>query len=185
MGADGNAHGDAHAHAHGDPLFSLGLDTINRAAGFIILFACGVAALNAALLALSHATGRPFRMRLAVTQQRSHVSLDRIQLEFGRLIASSLLVLVGADVIETLVHPLHDLSMETLQKMMLMGVLRTGLAYFLAKEVEHLAHHVTHEDHGHGHADHVAEGAHGAHSSPAEAPTESSGKGKRESKKSK
>lgn len=167
---------DAHtAHAHGDALFSLGLDMINKAAGFIILFACGVATLNAGLLALGHASGQSFGMWLAVTQPRSKVSLDRIQLEFGRLVAFSLLVLVAADVIETLVHPLHDLSMETLQKMLLMGVLRTGLAYFLAKEVEHLAHHAAHDD-GH-HAD-----EHGAHEAEAEAP---SGKGKKESKKNK
>jgi len=145
----------AHAHAahHGDAMFEMGLENINRAAGFVIIFASLVAALNVVLLLVSHVTGSPAKMWLAVTQKGQTVTLDRIQLEFGRLIAFSLLLLVGADVIETLIHPLHDVAVEDLNKMGIMGVLRTGLAYFLAKEVEHLAHS-THEGGEH-------DGAHG------------------------
>jgi len=136
-------HGD---HGHGDWLFSTGLETINRGAGLIILFAASVAALNMALLVLSYLTGRPVNMWLAITQRHAAVSLDRIKLEFGRMVAFSLLILVAADVIETLVHPLHDVSLEALYKQGIVGVVRTGLAYFLGKEVHEIAHEIA-EDH--------------------------------------
>ena len=139
------------AHGHGDPLFAAGLEAINKAAGFVILFALGVACLNAAALVLSHVTGSPMKMLLALTQRGKHVSLDRIKLETGRLIAFSLLLLVAADVIETLVHSMHDTSMEDLYKMCLMGALRTGLAYFLGKELEEIAEHIEHSEHDHSH----------------------------------
>ena len=136
---------EAH-HGHGDELFATSLEYINRAAGFIILFAACVATLNVALLATSHFLGSPVRMWLAVTQPKASVSLDRIKLEFGRAVAFSLLVLVAADVIETLIHPLHDIALNELYKMGIMGALRTTLAYFLGKELEEMQHHLTHSD---------------------------------------
>ena len=46
---------------------------------------------------------------------------------------------------------MHDTSMEDLYKMCLMGALRTGLAYFLGKELEEVAEHIEHSEHDHGH----------------------------------
>jgi uncharacterized membrane protein len=171
-----HAHDD-HAHAHGDWLFTAGMEGINHAGGMVLLFAAAVAALNCMLLAVSYLTWRPLKMWLAVTQPRAAVNLDRVKLEFGRLTAFALLLLVAADVLETLVHPLHDLKMDDLLKMGVVGVIRTGLAYFLGKEVEEIAHHLAHSDHGEDHSGHAHEVD----------PTPSTGEAidKRESKKSK
>ena len=174
---------DSHASAaHGDPLFSAGLEAINRFAGMVILFAGASTAFNVGILALSYAGGRPLQMWLALTQRRQAVSLDRIKLECGRLVAFSLLLLVAADVIETLVHPLHDVSLETLYKMAIVGVLRTGLAYFLGKEVEEITHHLAHAEHG-AHAAHDDAGQ-AEHEEPDE-PQPKKGASKKESKKNK
>lgn len=184
-GTGGAAHatgGVAHAAPHGDPLFAAGLEAINRFAGLVIIFAAAVAALNVGILALSYLGGRPLQMWLSVTQRRQIVSLDRIKLECGRLIAFSLLLLVAADVIETLVHPLHDVSLETLGKMGIVGVLRTGLAYFLGKEIEEIMHHLAHS----GHAVHN-DAEHAEHAAAETEPDEPLKKGaaKKESKKHK
>jgi uncharacterized membrane protein len=84
-------------------------------------------------------------MVLAMTQpQDSPLTIDRIKLELGRLLAFSLLLLVAADVMETLMKPMHDVEMEELYKMAMVGAIRTTLAYFLGKEIEEVMHHIEH-----------------------------------------
>ena len=75
-------------------------------------------------------------------------STGTLKLELAGIVSFSLLLLVAADVLETLLKPMHHMTMEDLYKMALVGAIRTTLAYFLGKETEEILHHV--EKHGNG-----------------------------------
>ena len=127
--------------------FESALELVNIICGWILLASVAVSLLNVALLVLQHLSGRKLRMVLAVTQPHdSPLSLDRVKLELGRLLAFSLLLLVAADVLETLMKPMHHVEMTELYKLAMVGAIRTTLAYFLGKEIEEIMHHVEHAD---------------------------------------
>ena len=137
------------AYAQDDAVFELALSSINYLGSWILLFSVGVALFNFGLLVVQFLTGIKFKMQFAVTQPNLQVlTLDHIKLELGRLVSFSLLLLVAADVLETLLKPMHDLSMEDLYKMALVGGIRTTLAFFLGKEMEEIVHHL-HVQHKH------------------------------------
>ena len=153
----GHGHGTSFHHVYGTEAFESALGVVNVACGWILLASVTVALLNVFLLIIQHLIGYKFRMVLAITQpQGSALTLDRIKLELGRLLAFSLLLLVAADVLETLMKPMHDVAMEELYKMAMVGAIRTALAYFLAKELEEVMHHIehaeSHHDDSHDHA---------------------------------
>lgn len=136
-------------HAQDDAVFELALSSINYLGSWILLFSVGVALFNFGLLVVQYLTGIKFKMQFAITQPSLQVlTLDHIKLELGRLVSFSLLLLVAADVLETLLKPMHDLSMEDLYKMALVGAIRTTLAFFLGKEMEEIVHHL-HAQHKH------------------------------------
>jgi uncharacterized membrane protein len=143
-------------HAHASVAFESALELVNIVCGWILLASVTVALLNVVLLVLQHLSGRKLRMVLAVTQpQGSPLTIDRIKLELGRLLAFSLLLLVAADVLETLMKPMHEVEMEELYKMAMVGAIRTTLAFFLGKEIEEVTHHIEHakEHHSGSHYD--------------------------------
>jgi len=72
-------------------------------------------------------------------------TIDNIRLRLGSGITFALELLVAADVIDTLTKPAHLYQMETLQKILLVVVIRTALSYFLNKEIEELQHKVSKE----------------------------------------
>lgn len=78
-------------------------------------------------------------------------TLLRIRLHASEVVAASLTVLVASDVMETIVNP--HLSIEDYVKILLVAVIRTFIAYFLALEIKELKHE-THEEEeeSHGHA---------------------------------
>jgi uncharacterized membrane protein len=130
-----------------DEIFETALHTMNYIGSWILLFGVGVALLNFGILVIQYFTGLKFRIMFALTQPNAkHLTLDHIKLELGRIVSFSLLLLVAADVLETLLKPMHDLSMEDLYKMALVGGIRTTLAYFLGKELEEIVHHIAHHD---------------------------------------
>jgi uncharacterized membrane protein len=137
-------------HAYGTVAFESALELVNLFCGWILLASVAVALLNVALLVLQHLSGRKLRMVLAVTQpQGSPLTIDRIKLELGRFLAYSLLLLVAADVLETLMKPMHDVEMEELYKLAIVGAIRTTLAYFLGKEIEEVMHYIEHAEGNH------------------------------------
>lgn len=149
---EGEAHGHhSHMASMYDALFEDALHWINFVGSWILLFGVGVALLNFGFLVVQHFTGYRFKkMFFALTQpDASRLSLDHIKLELSRIVAFSLLILVAADVLETLLKPMHDLTMEDLYKMALVGAIRTTLAFFLGKEMEEIMHHIAHADHDH------------------------------------
>jgi uncharacterized membrane protein len=141
-------------HAQDDAIFELALGMINYLGSWILLLGVSVALFNFGLLVVQYFTGMQFRIMFAMTQPNVKVlTLDHIKLELGRIVSFSLLLLVAADVLETLQKPMHELSMEDLYKMALVGAIRTTLAFFLGKEMEEILHHIAHAEHEH----------HGAH----------------------
>lgn len=109
----------------------------------VLLFGIATAILNFWLLLVQHLLGRSFNIVLAVTQaKKSPLSLDHIKLELARMVSFLLLLLVAVDVLETLSKPGHHYAMEELYKMILIGSIRTTLAYFLGKETEDIMHHI-------------------------------------------
>ena len=167
-GALSDGHAEAHAVHHGPfaEVFELALHHINDIGSMILLFGVAVALFNFFLLVVQHFTGFHFRILFALTQPDAKtLTLDRIKLELGRIVAFSLLLLVAADVLETLLKPMHDLTMEDLYKMALVGGIRTTLAFFLGKEIEEVMHHIEHSEHGHGHHHHDDASSHSSEKS--------------------
>ena len=65
-------------------------------------------------------------------------SILRIRLMLGEQTALALALLVAADVLDTVIKPSHAYEMNDVIKMGFLTVLRTGLAYFLAREIKEL-----------------------------------------------
>jgi uncharacterized membrane protein len=62
----------------------------------------------------------------------------RIRLMLGEQTALALALLVAADVLDTVMKPSHAFEMNDVIKMGFLTVLRTGVAYFLAREIKEL-----------------------------------------------
>jgi len=65
-------------------------------------------------------------------------SILKIRLMLGEQTALALALLVAADVLDTVIKPSHAYEMNDVIKMGFLTVLRTGLAYFLAREIKEL-----------------------------------------------
>mmetsp|Transcript_25262 Transcript_25262/g.37299 ORF Transcript_25262/g.37299 Transcript_25262/m.37299 type:complete len:185 (-) Transcript_25262:188-742(-) len=131
-------------------IFEQALHYINLIGSWVLLFAVAIALLNVGLLVIQYFTGFKLKILFALTQPNAKsLTLDHIKLELSRIVSFSLLLLVAADVLETLLKPLHDLTMEDLYKMAIVGAIRTTLAYFLGKEMEEIMHHIEHAEHNH------------------------------------
>eukprot|EP00542_Grammatophora_oceanica_P019300 CAMPEP_0194030412 /NCGR_PEP_ID=MMETSP0009_2-20130614/3910_1 /TAXON_ID=210454 /ORGANISM="Grammatophora oceanica, Strain CCMP 410" /LENGTH=204 /DNA_ID=CAMNT_0038670355 /DNA_START=44 /DNA_END=658 /DNA_ORIENTATION=- len=138
-----------------DDVFEEALHFINYVGSWILLLGVAVALFNFGLLVVQYVTGFKLRILLALTQPNAKcLTLDHIKLELARIVSFSLLLLVAADVLETLLKPMHDLTMEDLYKMALVGGIRTTLAYFLGKETEEIMHHIAHHDAHDNHEEH-------------------------------
>ena len=74
------------------------------------------------------------------------VQLARVKLQLGSMITLGLTILVASDVLDTLIKPVHKYSMQTLYKLAIVAVIRTGLAYFLGKELEEIKEELEHHD---------------------------------------
>jgi len=150
-------HHDDHHPGVIDDFFEPALEVTNIICGWILLVSVSIALLNVSLLVAQYLFGKKFNIQLAITQPaNSPLTLDRIKLELGRFVGFCLLMLVPADVLETLLKPMHHVSMEDLYKVALVGTIRTTLAYFLGKEMEEIMHHIEHAEH----VDHHKEALH-------------------------
>ena len=168
-------HDDPHPHHHHhsdiheksfmemkqEEFFEYSLHATNTIGSYILLFGVCTAMINFGLLVVQHfLPTMQCRLVFGITQPnayKSKLTIDHIKLELGRIVAFSLLLLVAADVLETLLKPMHHLTIDDLYKMALVGGIRTTLAYFLNKEIEEIVHHMSHgehdDEHGHGHED--------------------------------
>jgi uncharacterized membrane protein len=130
---------DIHHHGQHDgglqeEIFKQALQYMNSFGSIVLIFGVAISFINFFLLLVQYMTGYSFYIVFAITQkQQSILTLDRIKLKLARMIGFSLLLLVAADVLETLLKPGHAYEMDELYKMILIGGICTTLAYFLGK----------------------------------------------------
>lgn len=65
-------------------------------------------------------------------------TITRVRLQLAQLLALGLQVLLCSDIIETLVKSTSDYTFDSLYKLALIAVIRTGLSYFLGLETEEI-----------------------------------------------
>jgi len=124
-------------HYHFAHWFEFSVELINTGAGLLIIFALFLGVINLFIVAYNAATGREAELVNPLHSGHGHVAtVVAIRLMLGELTALALAVLVAADVVETVIKPTHAYEMNVVIKMGFITVLRTGLAYFLAKEIK-------------------------------------------------
>lgn len=105
-----------------------------------LLLCAGVilTATNCFLFALNKAFGTRYSTFLDFwpRKRRQPVQLTRIKVQLGYTASIALQLLVVADVLDTLVKPFHDFSLQELTKLAIIAGIRAVLAYFLLKEVK-------------------------------------------------
>lgn len=148
---------DHHSSYHLSNYFEFAVEFVNSIAGLIVLFAVFLACLNLMLVACNTATGRrlftspsfPYFVLLGLnvsiidplhSSHKGHKSntVLRIRVILGEQIALALALLVASDILDTVLKPSHAYDLLDVVKMGFVTVLRTGLAYFLAKEIKEL-----------------------------------------------
>lgn len=119
--------------------FEIAIEYINAVAGILVLFAIVMTGLNLGVLGLNALFGLQINMINPLTPNRKlKVSIIRIRLMLGEWTALALSLLVATDVLDTVLRPSHAFEMNDVLKMGLFTVIRTGVAYFLAKEIKDL-----------------------------------------------
>lgn len=119
--------------------FELAVEIINACAGILVILSVLLAGINIIIVAINGLTGREPGLRMInPLHHGGHrvATLVNIRLDLGELSALGLSMLVAADVVETVLKPTHAYEMNVVIKMGFITVLRTGLAYFLARELK-------------------------------------------------
>mmetsp|Transcript_10574 Transcript_10574/g.11405 ORF Transcript_10574/g.11405 Transcript_10574/m.11405 type:complete len:258 (+) Transcript_10574:198-971(+) len=132
---------DHHSSYHLSNYFEFAVEFVNSIAGLIVLFAVFLACLNLMLVACNTATGLNFSIIDPLhSSHKGHKSntVLRIRVILGEQIALALALLVASDILDTVLKPSHAYDLLDVVKMGFVTVLRTGLAYFLAKEIKEL-----------------------------------------------
>jgi uncharacterized membrane protein len=93
-----------------------------------------VEAIGVAIVALAVVLAAFGFVRGLIVQRRSMPS-DSVRLALGRSLALSLEFLLGADILRTAVDPTWD----EIGRLAAIAAIRTGLNYFLQREIEHQA----------------------------------------------
>lgn len=111
------------------------MEDVTRAEAFVRLLAPWLVHIVEACSALTILYGvvRAFvEALLSILHAPGRVSLTRIRLDLGRALSLALEFLLAADILETLISP-------TLEQVGILGaiaIIRTGLNYFLGKEIQ-------------------------------------------------
>ena len=128
--------------------FERGVNFVNYFGGCLLLLAVSISLLNTLLFFVNRIVGTSFPVLVSYTNSAKPVpvQLTRVRFQLGSMIALALMVMVAADVLETLVQPASELTLETLYKLGLVAIIRTGLAYFLGKEMKEVEEELEHFD---------------------------------------
>eukprot|EP01031_Cornospumella_fuschlensis_P043988 gene43988-53777_t len=133
-------------HYHLSYYFELAVEVINSLAGMIVLCAVLLAGINLFIVLWNVATGSRLNMidPLHPSKPNNHAqpsarsSVLVIRLMLGEQIALALALLVASDILDTVLKPSHAYEVLDVVKMGFVTILRTGLAYFLAREIKEL-----------------------------------------------
>eukprot|EP01036_Dinobryon_divergens_P035712 gene35712-46328_t len=144
------SHSDQHEinHYHLTYYFEVAVECVNSLAGVLVLIAVCLAGINLFIVAVNSMTGSDYLLIDPLRATRKATIL-RIRLMLGEQTALALALLVAADVLDTVMKPSHAFEMNDVIKMGFLTVLRTGVAYFLAREIKEL-------EMGGGHSSHVS-----------------------------
>jgi len=135
--------------------FEMSTGIVNVSSGLLLLLGCVLAIANAFLYMLNRISGSKWPMLAGFDEPRGGhpkdfrpppVQLARVRLQLGSLIMLALTLLVASDVIETIVKPVHAYTFESMYKLSIVAILRTGLSYFLAREVKELEEEIEQYD---------------------------------------
>jgi uncharacterized membrane protein len=127
-----------------------GVFLTNLTGAILLVFAVVVAVLNLLRLGFSTVTGYAFGLIAPFdpTMHGGPLTLNIIRTRLGVVVCCALQLLVVADVLDTMGKPLEDVQFYTLGKLLLVVVMREGLAFVMAAEVGHLRHENGHCVHG-------------------------------------
>lgn len=129
--------GGAHTAQH---FFETGITIVDYATGALLLAAAVLALLNCALFMINKSFGTDFRMLVSFDRSPGGrpppIQLARIRLQVGSMAMVALTLLVVADVIDTLVKPVHEYEMANLYKLGIVATIRTGLSFSLGRELK-------------------------------------------------
>lgn len=124
-------------HYHFAHLFEFSVEVINTGAGMMVIFALCLGFINLFIVGYNAATDKELMLINPLHSGHNRVAtVVAIRLMLGELTALALAVLVAADVVDTVIKPTHAYEMNVVIKMGFITVLRTGLAYFLAREIK-------------------------------------------------
>lgn len=124
-------------HYHFAHLFEFSVEVINTSAGLMVIFALLLGFINLFIVGYNAATDKELMLINPLHSGHNRVAtVVAIRLMLGELTALALAVLVAADVVDTVIKPTHAYEMNVVIKMGFITVLRTGLAYFLAREIK-------------------------------------------------
>ena len=114
----------------------------------LLLLAVTISLLNVMLFFINRIGGTKFPLLVSYTDgsKKTPVQLTRVRFQLGSMISLALMVMVAADVLETLVKPADKLTLTCIYKLGLIAVIRTGLAYFLGKEMKEIEEELEEHD---------------------------------------
>mmetsp|Transcript_25658 Transcript_25658/g.35286 ORF Transcript_25658/g.35286 Transcript_25658/m.35286 type:complete len:363 (-) Transcript_25658:839-1927(-) len=124
-------------HYHLSFYFEMAVEFINSLAGVLVLMAVCLAGVNLIIVGINSMTGSQYGM-FNPLHSTDKATILKIRLMLGEQTALALALLVAADVLDTVIKPSHAYEMNDVIKMGFLTVLRTGLAYFLAREIKEL-----------------------------------------------
>ena len=127
--------------------FEHGIAFVNYFGGLLLLVAVSISLVNTLLFLINRITGMRFPMLVCFTDNAKRpVQLTRVRFQLGSMISMALMVMVAADILETLVKPAEKTSLTSLYKLGLVAVIRTGLAFFLHQEMKEAEEELEHFD---------------------------------------
>lgn len=134
-------------HDQWHQFIKLSIFATNALGAALLISAVALTAFNLCVLLLCTLVGVRGRL-FCPLDGRLHggeLSLATIRIALGAIVCFALQLLVVADVLETMLeHP----SFAMLGKLLLIVVIREGLAYVMTVEIAHVAHEVAHVAHG-------------------------------------
>jgi uncharacterized membrane protein len=128
--------------------FENGVAFINYFGGLLLLCSVSISLLNTFAWFINRLFGTKLKLFFSFSPgaKAVPVQLTRVKYQLGTIISVALMIMVAADILETMVKPAHKVTIESLYKLVMISCIRTGLAYFLGKEMEELEHKISKHD---------------------------------------
>mmetsp|Transcript_5032 Transcript_5032/g.14582 ORF Transcript_5032/g.14582 Transcript_5032/m.14582 type:complete len:272 (-) Transcript_5032:87-902(-) len=146
-----SSHGASSPSLSWHEIIHFGVHLTNLTGALVLITSAFLAVTNTVLLVISNMLGRKWRLLFPCDHSflSQPLTLNAVRIAFGTTVGYALQLLVVADVLDTLLHPVEGFEMQTLFKLGLVVAVREVLAFMTNLEVKHLQHGGKHHD-GHG-----------------------------------